>query len=118
MSPPPPLDSDLGRFLACFAPRPSQFKAFCAQRGATPPAVPQFLPQRRAAGAAPFRALCQSWAMDPAIVAHRYALTMRGVSTVVLGVKNRQELMACLDGGGPLSMEQIALIDALGLQRP
>jgi predicted aldo/keto reductase-like oxidoreductase len=56
--------------------------------------------------------------MDPAIVAHRYALAMRGVSTVVLGVKNRQELMACLDGGGPLSMEQIALIDALGLQRP
>ena len=76
---------------------------------------PEMLDYERAA---PFRALCQTWAMDPAIVAHRYALAMQGVSTVVLGVKNRQVLMACLDGGGPLSMEQIALIDALGLQRP
>ncbi len=66
--------------------------------------------------AAPFRALCQTWSMDPAIIAHRYALAMPGVSTVVLGVKNRQELLACLNGGGPLPEEQIALIDALGLQ--
>ena len=31
-----------------------------------------------------------------AALAHRYALSMPGVDTVVLGVKNRQELKECL----------------------
>lgn len=96
--------------------RAVQAGALCADFDRPVPADhPEMLDYERAA---PFRRLCQEWAMDPAVVAHRYALAMAGVSTVVLGVKNRQELMACLDGGGPLSMEQIASIDALGLQRP
>ncbi len=35
--------------------------------------------------AAPFRELCAEWREDPAIIAHRYALGMAGVETVVLG---------------------------------
>jgi len=34
--------------------------------------------------AAPFRALCKEIGMDPAIVAHRYALSMQGVATVIV----------------------------------
>lgn len=67
--------------------------------------------------AAPFRALCKQWGNDPAVIAHRYALAMTGVDTVVLGVKNRQELLACLGGAEPLEPEQMNEIDALGLQR-
>ena len=68
--------------------------------------------------AAPFRALCAEWGEDPAIVAHRYALAMSGVDTVVLGVKNREELAGCLEAAerGALSTEEMTEIDALGLQ--
>ena len=68
--------------------------------------------------AAPFRALCAEWGEDPAIVAHRYALAMPGVDTVVLGVKNREELAGCLEAAerGALSGEEMAQIDGLGLQ--
>ena len=63
-----------------------------------------------------FRALCAKWTEDPAVIAHRYALAME-VDSVVLGVKNRQELMACVQGAeqGPLDPEQISEINALGL---
>jgi aryl-alcohol dehydrogenase-like predicted oxidoreductase len=69
--------------------------------------------------AAPFRALCAAWGEDPAVVAHRYALGMRGVDTVVLGVKNRAELAQCLDAAsrGPLPAEATAAIEGLGLRR-
>ncbi len=69
--------------------------------------------------AAPFRALCARWSEDPAIVAHRYALSMKGVDTVVLGVKNRAELAQCLEAAarGALSADEIAAIDALKLRR-
>jgi len=68
--------------------------------------------------AAPFRALCESWGEDPAYVAHRYALGIDGVDTVVLGVKNRAELAQCLDAeaAGPLEPDRVAAIDALGLR--
>ena len=68
--------------------------------------------------AAPFRALCASWGEDPAVVAHRYALGIEGVDTVVLGVKNRAELQQCLDAetAGPLEAAQVAAIDGLGLR--
>jgi aryl-alcohol dehydrogenase-like predicted oxidoreductase len=68
--------------------------------------------------AAPFRALCDRWGADPAIIAHRYALGMEGVDTLVLGVKNREELRQCLDAeaAGPLSPEETAAIDALRLR--
>ena len=69
---------------------------------------------RRAAG---FRALCADWGDDPAVVAHRYALGMPNIDTVVLGVKNRAELAQCLaaEAAGPLEPAQLAAIDALGL---
>ncbi|MGH7022163.1 MAG: aldo/keto reductase [Caulobacteraceae bacterium] len=68
--------------------------------------------------AAPFRALCAELGADPAVVAHRYALGMAGVDTVVLGVKNRAELRGCLEAEaqGPLPAEVTARIDALGLR--
>lgn len=69
------------------------------------------------ARAANFRDLCRIWGEDPAAVAHRYALSMPNIDTVVLGVKNRVELAQCLDAEaiGPLGGDQIAAIDALGL---
>ncbi len=70
------------------------------------------------ARAAPFRALCDAWGEDPAYIAHRYALGIPGVDTVVLGVKNRAELAQCLDAeaAGPLEPDRVAAIDALGLR--
>ncbi len=68
--------------------------------------------------AAPYRALCAEWGEDPAYVAHRYALSVEGVDTLVLGVKNRGELKSCLDAeaAGPLEPERVDAIDALGLR--
>ena len=68
----------------------------------------------RAAG---FRTLCGQWREDPAYVAHRYALSMPNIDTLVLGVKNRTELAQCLtaEAAGPLNAGQIGAIDALGL---
>lgn len=70
--------------------------------------------------AAPYRALCARWGADPAVIAHRYALGMEGVETLVLGVKNRAELEDALsaEAEGPLEAEQVAAIDALGLRAP
>jgi len=69
--------------------------------------------------AQPFRALCERWGEDPAYVAHRYALGIEGVDTLVLGVKNRAELRQCLaaEAAGPLDPEQLAAIEGLGLRR-
>lgn len=68
--------------------------------------------------AASYRALCRQWGEDPAIVAHRYALGMEGVDTVVLGVKNVAELDQTLEAErrGPLDPAQLAAIEALGLR--
>jgi aryl-alcohol dehydrogenase-like predicted oxidoreductase len=68
--------------------------------------------------AAPFRALCKEIGQDPAVIAHRYALSMPGVATVILGVKNRDELKQCVDAeaAGPLEPALLARIDALGLK--
>ena len=67
--------------------------------------------------AAPFRELCGELGVDPALLAHRYALAMEGVDTVVLGVKNRAELAQCVEAEalGPLPAELRARIDGLGL---
>ena len=50
----------------------------------------------------------------PAYLAHSYALSMQGVDTVVLGIKNRSELTECLaaEADGRMSQEVIAAIDA------
>jgi aryl-alcohol dehydrogenase-like predicted oxidoreductase len=68
--------------------------------------------------AQPFRALCRELGEDPALVAHRYALGIPGVDTLVLGVKNRQELEQCLHAErlGPLEPAVVAKVDALGLR--
>jgi aryl-alcohol dehydrogenase-like predicted oxidoreductase len=47
--------------------------------------------------AQPFRELATELQESPASLAHRYSLSMEGVSTVVLGVKNRTELRECID---------------------
>ncbi|MDH4386538.1 MAG: aldo/keto reductase [Caulobacter sp.] len=67
--------------------------------------------------AASFRALCAEIGEEPASVAHRYALSMPGVDTVVLGVKNRQELAQCVtaEAQNPIDSTLLARIDALGL---
>lgn len=64
--------------------------------------------------AAPFRQLAADLGVTPALLAHRYALTLPRVSTVVLGVKNRVELQECLDAAeqGPLEAELVDRIDA------
>jgi Predicted oxidoreductases (related to aryl-alcohol dehydrogenases) len=65
----------------------------------------------RAAG---FRALAAEVGESPAALAHRYALSMPGVGSVVLGVKNRTELSECVAAAanGPLSPELITRVDA------
>jgi aryl-alcohol dehydrogenase-like predicted oxidoreductase len=67
--------------------------------------------------AEPYRALCEELGVDPALLAHRYALDMAGVDTLVLGVKNRGELAQCLEAErlGPLPADLRARIDGLGL---
>ena len=69
------------------------------------------------ARAAPFRALCREIGEDPALVAHRYALAIPGVDTLVLGVKNREELASVVDAAacGPLEADLVKRIDALRL---
>lgn len=64
--------------------------------------------------AASFRALAAELDVTPALLAHRYALTMPGVSTVVLGVKNRDELRECLaaEALGPLAPDLVTRVDA------
>jgi len=63
--------------------------------------------------AAGFRTLCAEIGEDPAIVAHRYALGLP-VDTLVLGVKNREELAGCVAAAeaGPLPADLVARIDA------
>jgi aryl-alcohol dehydrogenase-like predicted oxidoreductase len=63
--------------------------------------------------AAPLRALARELGESPAALAHRYALSMPGVDTVVLGVKNRTELHDCLaaEARGPLPSDVIERID-------
>jgi aryl-alcohol dehydrogenase-like predicted oxidoreductase len=67
--------------------------------------------------AASFRVLAKQLGESTASLSHRYALSMTGVDTVVLGVKNRQELQECLDAEakGPLDVELIAKLDQLYL---
>jgi aryl-alcohol dehydrogenase-like predicted oxidoreductase len=67
------------------------------------------------ARAAPFRALAASLGETPAALAHRYALSVPGVATVILGVKNRTELAECVaaEARGPLSADELKAVTAL-----
>ncbi len=64
--------------------------------------------------AAPFRAIAAEVGRSAAWLAHCYALSMDGIGTVVLGVKNREELRECIDAesAAPLDPTLIARIDA------
>jgi aryl-alcohol dehydrogenase-like predicted oxidoreductase len=74
-----------------------------------PPDHPEVLDYQRAAG---FRRLAAELGEDPAVLAHRYALSL-DIDTLVLGIKNRQELAACVAAAeaGPLSAEMMARVD-------
>jgi aryl-alcohol dehydrogenase-like predicted oxidoreductase len=75
-----------------------------------PPDHPEMLDFARAAA---FRRWCDSRGEDPAIIAHRYALSI-DIDTLVLGVKNRAELAAALAAAeaGPLPPALMAEVDA------
>jgi aryl-alcohol dehydrogenase-like predicted oxidoreductase len=74
-----------------------------------PETHPEMIDYRRAA---PFRALAIEVRESAAALAHRYALSIPGVATVILGVKNRAELRECLAAAerGPLDPKLIARI--------
>ncbi len=67
----------------------------------------------RAAG---FRALAAELGESAASLAHRYALSVPGVATVVLGVKNRAELAECLaaEAKGPLGESELDAVRRAG----
>ena len=56
--------------------------------------------------AQPFRELANNWGESPARLAHRYALSAKGVSSVILGVKNRIELKECVEAEGDILLSQ------------
>jgi aryl-alcohol dehydrogenase-like predicted oxidoreductase len=74
-----------------------------------PPEHPEMRDYARAAG---FRHLAAELGITPALLAHRYALSLP-VDTVVLGVKNRQELAECVAAAdaGPLPADLMARVD-------
>jgi aryl-alcohol dehydrogenase-like predicted oxidoreductase len=87
------------------------------QAGALTGAIDRPLPDghpemRDYARAAGFRHLAAELGETPAMLAHRYALSL-DIDTLVLGVKNRRELAECVAAAeaGPLSSELIARID-------
>lgn len=97
------------------------------QAGALTQAIDRDLPDDNEqvtdyAKAAPFRALCEELGEDPPVVAHRYALGMDGVDSVILGVKNREELaqLVAAEARGPLEADIALRVDALRLnfQKP
>lgn len=61
-----------------------------------------------------FRQLAEELDIDPAVLAHQYALSIPHVDSVVLGVKNRAELKQCLfaEKNSPLNLELVKQIDA------
>ena len=63
-----------------------------------------------------FRKLAAEWGQTPARLAHRYALSIPDLGSVILGVKNREELQECLDAecDPRLTQEEIALVEAAG----
>jgi aryl-alcohol dehydrogenase-like predicted oxidoreductase len=73
---------------------------------------PEIADYRRAE---PFRQLAREIGEPAASLAHRYSLSMPGIATVVLGVKNRQELRECVaaEEKGPLSPSELSRIDNL-----
>ncbi len=88
------------------------------QAGALTDAIDRHLPDdhpevRDYNRAGAYRALAAELGMPAADLGHRYALTMADVDTVVLGVKNRTELAACVAAAkaGPLSADIMARVE-------
>ena len=65
--------------------------------------------------ALPFRELAKDWEESPASLAHRYALSVAKVSSVILGIKNRKELQECIDteSRGKLSSSEMETLQNL-----
>ena len=65
--------------------------------------------------AEPFRKLAADWNGSAASLAHRYALSTDKVGSVILGIKNREELIECLDAEkkGKLSEDQMNALNNL-----
>ena len=87
------------------------------QAGALTAAIDRPLPDdhpevRDFARAAGFRQLCGELGQNPAVLAHRYALSL-DIDTLVLGVKNREELAECVAAAeaGPLPADLIGRIE-------
>jgi aryl-alcohol dehydrogenase-like predicted oxidoreductase len=76
------------------------------------PVDPDHPAARDFAAAEDFRRLAAERGEPAAVLAHRYALTLPELATVVLGVKNRTELAECLaaEGAGPLDEETLQAI--------
>ena len=88
------------------------------QAGALTDAIDRPLPadhaeRRDYLQAAPFRRICAELGANPAVIAHRYALSL-DIDTLVLGVKNRRELTECVAAAddGPLPPDLVSRIDA------
>ena len=130
------LDSAGGLFQGTELPRPRDIISAAnanrvpvmgiraVQAGALADAIDRPLPDGHTemadyARAEPFRALAADVGLSAAYLAHCYALSMEGVSTVVLGVKNRAESRECIEAesAGPLNPTLMARID-LALGRP
>jgi aryl-alcohol dehydrogenase-like predicted oxidoreductase len=87
------------------------------QAGALTSAIDRPLPDdhpemRDYVRAAGFRRLAGELGVTPALLAHRYALSL-DIDTLVLGVKNRQELLECVAAAeaGALPPKLLARID-------
>ncbi len=88
------------------------------QAGALTDAIDRPLPDSHSeladyARAAPFRDIANEVGKSAAFLAHQYALSMGGVSTVVLGVKNRDELRECIraEAAAPIDPALMERID-------
>jgi aryl-alcohol dehydrogenase-like predicted oxidoreductase len=73
--------------------------------------APAAVDYRRARG---FRELARTKRVSAAELAHRYALSLPGVSTVIVGAKTRVELAGCLaaEAAAPLREEELRDIEA------
>jgi len=63
--------------------------------------------------ASAFREIARQRGVSTAFLAHQYALSMPGIDTLVLGVKDRSELYECIaaEKAGPLDIDLIKEID-------
>jgi aryl-alcohol dehydrogenase-like predicted oxidoreductase len=67
-----------------------------------------------------FRSLARRWGVSAAVLAHRYALSLPGVATVIVGAKTRRELADSLEAlaAGPLTAEEMRSIEVACAPHP